>query len=51
MDTLSEFVKGRFSITHLTNNVIGVMDDIASYVAYAALYVDQCDLAEDSTVL
>jgi hypothetical protein len=30
-----------------TDNVIGVMDDITGDVTYAALDVDQCDLAED----
>ena len=33
----------------LTDNVIGVMEDITGEVAYAALDVDQCDLAEDIT--
>jgi hypothetical protein len=31
----------------LTDIVIGVMDDITGDEAYAALEVDQCDLAED----
>jgi hypothetical protein len=41
--------KAGFPFT-FTDNVIGVMDDVTGDVAYTALEVYQCDLAEDIKV-